>query len=277
MAMRPVAELSAADAAAVSVVFTDIDGTITDEAGRIPSRVFAALERIRAAGIALIPVTGRPAGWCDLIARTWPVDGVVGENGGLFFRRRGAATKGPEARMERTWSQDEATRRANRARLTAVADEVLARFPGAALSSDQAYRAFDIAIDFCEDVPRLPEGDIDGIVELLSARGCHVKVSDIHVNAWFGSFDKASMCQRAGREALGLDLLGRDRARAVYFGDSPNDAPLFAAFPLAIGVANVAELAHRMETLPAFVTRGRGCDGFIEGTERLLALRDAGG
>ncbi len=271
--MKSIAELTADEAREVAVVFTDIDGTITDAAGRIPARVFTALESIRSAGIALIPVTGRPAGWCDLIARTWPVDGVVGENGGLFFRRRGAATKGPGARMERSFSQDLGTRRKNRTRLDAVCRDVLSLFPGAALASDQAYREFDIAIDFCEDVPRLPEGQIDGIVSFLKEAGCHVKVSDIHVNAWFGTFDKASMCQQAGKEALGLDLLGADAHRAVYFGDSPNDAPLFAAFPLAIGVANVAELAHRMESLPAFVTQGRGADGFVEGIERLLAVR----
>jgi len=271
--MRPIATLTAQQAQAVRVVFTDIDGTITDEAGRIPARVFETLERIRGAGLALIPVTGRPAGWCDLIARTWPVDGVVGENGGLVFRRRGSAAKGPDARMERTYIQDAATRLANRARLTTLSEAVLARFPGAALASDQPYREFDIAIDFCEDVAALPESDIDGIVAMLTEAGCHVKVSDIHVNAWFGDFDKASMCQRAGADILGLDLLGADAHRAVYFGDSPNDAPLFAAFPLAVGVANVAALAHRMEHLPAFVTQGRGCDGFIEGVDRLLALR----
>lgn len=271
--MKPISQLTADEALEVAVVFTDIDGTITDEAGRIPARVFSALESVRSAGLALIPVTGRPSGWCDLIARTWPVDGVVGENGGLFFRRLGASTKGPGARMVRSWAQDSETRRINRERLSEVCLRVLERFPGAALASDQAYREFDIAVDFCEDVPRLPEEEIDGIVSFLEEAGCHVKVSDIHVNAWFGTFDKASMCQQAGREVLDLDLLGTDKHRAIYFGDSPNDAPLFAAFPLAVGVANVVGLTHRMETLPTFVTKGRGCEGFVEGIEQLLSLR----
>ncbi|MCO4773026.1 MAG: HAD family phosphatase [Deltaproteobacteria bacterium] len=270
--MRPIADLSAAQARGVELLFSDIDGTITDEAGRIPAQVFAILEEARDAGLTVIPVTGRPAGWCDMIARTWPVAGVVGENGGLFFRRGTGASKGPDARMERIYTQDAPTRVANRVRLTELTSKVLSAFPGAALASDQSYREFDIAVDFCEDVPRLPESDIDGIVRLLEEAGCHVKVSDIHVNAWFGEFDKASMCRRVG-ELLGLDLLGAHKERAVYFGDSPNDAPLFAAFPLAIGVANVAELAHRMETLPAFVTEGRGSDGFVQGVRRLLDLR----
>jgi len=272
MSMTPIASLSAEEAQRVQLLFTDIDGTLTDEAGRIPAEVFATLEAARDAGLTVIPVTGRPAGWCDMIARTWPVHGVVGENGGLYFERGRGAGKGPDAAMTRLYAQDAAERAANRARLQTLAAEVLAAFPGSALASDQTYREFDIAVDFCEDVPRLPDAAIDGIVAHLEAAGCHVKVSDIHVNAWFGEHDKASMCRTVG-ERLGLDLLGADAHAATYFGDSPNDAPLFAVFPLAVGVANVAELAHRMATLPAYVTAGRGCHGFVEGTTRLLSLR----
>ena len=276
--MLPLSTLSGPAARAASVVFTDIDGTITDPAGRIPSSVFDAMERLGAAGLDVVPVTGRPAGWCDMVARTWPVRGVVGENGGLAFHRAGDAARGPDARMIRTYAQDPATRAANRERLTRLADQVLDAVPGTALASDQPYREFDIAVDFCEDVERLPEADIDRIVALLEEAGCNVKVSDIHVNAWFGAFDKASMCQRFGQDVLGLDLVGLDAGRAVYLGDSPNDAPLFAVFPMAIGVANVRDLAHRMQTLPAFVTEGRGCVGFVEAADRLIALRgDADG
>lgn len=271
--MRGIDELTAADAQGLRLLFTDIDGTVTDESGRIPARVFTALEAARDAGLEVIPVTGRPAGWCDLIARTWPVAGVVGENGGLWFRRRQEADRGAGARMERIYAQDEETRATNRERLLAVAEAVLREVPGAALASDQAYREFDVAVDFCEDVEHLGEDAIDAIVARFEGAGCHVKVSDIHVNAWYGAFDKASMCKRVGEEGYGLDLFGADGGAAVYFGDSPNDAPLFAAFPLAVGVANVRALAHRIEHLPAYVTAGRGCDGFVEGVERLLALR----
>ncbi len=275
--MNPLSTLGADDARAASVVFTDIDGTITDPAGRIPSKVFDAMERLRAAGLDVVPVTGRPAGWCDMVARTWPVRGVVGENGGLAFYRAGEAAKGPDARMIRTYAQDAATRAGNRERLTQLAARVLEAVPGTALASDQPYREFDIAVDFCEDVARLPESDIDRIVALLEEAGCNVKVSDIHVNAWFGAFDKASMCQRFGQDVLGLDLVGADAGRAVYLGDSPNDAPLFAVFPMAIGVANVRELAHRMSTLPAYITNGRGCDGFVEAADHLIRLRAKSG
>ena len=271
--MRPLRALPAEAARSLALLFTDIDGTITDADGRVPARVFTVLEACRAAGLAVVPVTGRPAGWCDLIARTWPVDGVIGENGGLFFRRLPGIGKGLDARMERVFAQDPAERARNRQVLEGLAMDVLMRWPGVALASDQPYRAFDLAIDFCEDVPRQPESTIDGIVAFLEGAGCRVKVSDIHVNAWFGDFDKASMCRRVGRDVFGLDLLGVHAHRAAYFGDSPNDAPLFAAFPVAVGVANVVDLAHRIDPLPAWVTDGRGCDGFVEGVTHLLALR----
>ena len=269
--MRSVSEMGAEEARGLRALFTDIDGTLTDPAGRVPARVFEAMEAAAAAGLAVVPITGRPAGWADMIARTWPVDGVVGENGGLIFRRQIDA-RGQE-QMLRVWAQDDATRAANRVRMDGLAREVLAAHPGAALASDQGYRVFDVAIDFCEDVPPLPEGDIDSIVDQLCAAGCHVKVSNIHVNAWIGEFDKASMCRRYCSDRWGWDLDGADRERAVFFGDSPNDSPLFGLFPLSVGVANVRRMIARMDALPRFVIQGEGGEGFVEAVEHLLTLR----
>ena len=147
--MRRLAELPAERAAGLRVIFTDIDGTLTDDRGRIPSSIFAAMEEAVGDGLAVVPVTGRPAGWCDMIVRTWPVHGVIGENGGLRFRRDGE-------RILRDFEQGEAERSANQLRLLALGAEVLRRHPGAALASDQCYREFDIAIDFAEDVAALP-------------------------------------------------------------------------------------------------------------------------
>ncbi|MCP4868725.1 MAG: HAD-IIB family hydrolase [Proteobacteria bacterium] len=264
--MRPIDQLSAAEARRLSAIFTDIDGTITDAQGRIPAEVFSIIERAREAGLTTVPITGRPAGWCDMIARTWPIDGVVGENGGLYFRRHAGG-------MTRVYTQPDNVRQANRARLGGIADEVLAAVPGCALASDQQYREFDLAVDFCEDVPPLGDDAIDRIVALLKGHGMHVKVSNIHVNAWFGDFDKASMCRRYFDEVWGWDLDGADGERAVFFGDSPNDAPLFDVFATSVGVANVRAMADRMTVLPTYVTEGDGADGFVESVERILALR----
>src|SRR5215207_8211871 len=71
-------------------VLADIDDTITTH-GHLTAEAYAALARLRAAGKRVVPITGRPAGWCDHIARMWPVDAVVGENGAFWFRNdRGA-------------------------------------------------------------------------------------------------------------------------------------------------------------------------------------------
>ena len=269
--MRPVASMNAREARGLQALFTDIDGTLTDPEGRVASDVFAAMEAAAAAGLAVVPITGRPAGWADMIARTWPVDGVVGENGGLYFRRQRDA-QGQE-RMLRVWAQDDATRARNRARMDRLAQAVLAAHPGAALASDQAYRVFDVAIDFCEDVPPLPEASIDSIVEQLATAGCHVKVSNIHVNAWIGQFDKASMCRRYCADRWAWDLSGADKERAVFFGDSPNDSPLFDLFPFGVGVANVRAMEGRMDALPRFITDGEGGAGFVEAVDHLLRLR----
>jgi HAD superfamily hydrolase (TIGR01484 family) len=268
--MRPVRTVTAEEARNLSALFTDIDGTLTDAEGRIRADVFAAMEAARDAGLAVVPITGRPAGWADMIARTWPVDGVVGENGGLYFRR--TTVDGVES-MARVWAQDAATRNTNRSRMDALAAQVLTAHPGAALASDQAYRVFDVAIDFCEDVAPLDDAEIDEIVAFFAAEGCHVKVSNIHVNAWIGAFDKASMCRRYCADRWGWDLDGRDAERAVFFGDSPNDSPLFALFSFGVGVANVRRMADRMDAAPRFITEGEGGTGFVEAVTHLLNLR----
>ena len=178
----------------------DIDGTITT-AGRLGAAAYGALERLQTAGLLVIPVTGRPAGWCDLIARFWPVDAVVGENGALYFRY-----DHERRRMIRGFARSDAERAQDRERLRAIGEEVLRAVPGAAIAADQLYRDTDLAIDYCEDVPPLPPDAVQRIHALLTARGLTAKVSSIHVNAWFGTHDKLSMTRRLMREQFGVDL-----------------------------------------------------------------------
>lgn len=262
--MKPVDELDASLAQRVVGVLCDIDDTLTWE-GRLVPAAFAALAALQEAGLKVVPVTGRPAGWVDHVARMWPVDGVVGENGGLWFYM-------DQGKLQRRFWQDEATRASNRARLDALADDLLASVPGAALASDQPYRELDLAIDFCEDVPHLGEAAIDALVAGFTAAGAHCKVSSIHVNGWFGDFDKRGGVARLLQERWGTSM---DEAaeRWLYVGDSPNDEPMFAAFPHAVGVANVRAFLPRMTAHPAWITEGPGGHGFAELAERLLALR----
>lgn len=239
----------------------DIDDTLTWE-GRLVPEALLALARAREAGLVVVPVTGRPAGWVDHLARMWPVDGVIGENGGLWFWMA-------EGRLQRAFAQPEGERRQNRARLDALAAEILAEVPGAALASDQAYRALDLAVDFCEDVPPLDRAAVDRIVAAFERRGATCKVSSIHVNGWYGDFDKLTGF-RGLCASLGFDA---DPSQWVYVGDSANDAPMFRHFPLSVGVANVDAFLDRLPVWPAWRTQGHGGHGFAELVDVLLARR----
>jgi HAD superfamily hydrolase (TIGR01484 family) len=264
--VQPVANLPAEIASGLLGLFTDIDDTITTE-GRLPAAAYEALERLHQAGLAVVPITGRPAGWCDMVARFWPVSGVVGENGAFYFRYDHAARK-----MIRQFGASDAERAANRKKLAVLSEKILAEVPGSAIASDQLYREADLAIDFCEDVPRLPGEAVDKIVALFEQSGAVAKISSVHVNGWFGRYDKLSMTRRFVRETMGLDL-DAAKQRFVFCGDSPNDAPMFSFFPFACGVANVKDFIGRIDDLPAYVSNGRGGQGFVEIADRILSAR----
>ena len=262
----PLAECPRDVLAGVVGVLTDIDETVSTRS-RLTAEAYAALERLRAAGLKVVPVTGRPAGWCDLIARFWPVDAVVGENG-AFWMWHDAAT----GRLRTRYVQDAATRAEGQRRLQAVRAQVLAEVPGAGIASDQPYRAADLAVDFCEDVAPLPHAAVRRIVEIFEAHGAHAKVSSIHVNGWFGDYDKLSTTRLMMGELFGVDL-AVERDRWVFSGDSPNDAPMFGFFPNAVGVANVRDFAADMDHLPRWITTARSGAGFVELAEALVAAR----
>jgi HAD superfamily hydrolase (TIGR01484 family) len=264
--MQPVSSLPAEAARNLVGLFTDIDDTITTD-GQLPAAAYGALERLRNAGLLVVPITGRPAGWCDMVARFWPVNGVVGENGAFYFRYDHKARK-----MIRHFAASLAERAGNRRKLEALGERILKEVPGAAIASDQLYREADLAIDFCEDVAPLPPQAIDRIVALFHEAGAVAKVSSIHVNGWFGQYDKLSMTRVFVRDALGLDLEAT-RSQFVFCGDSPNDEPMFSFFPYGCGVANVRDFAARMKALPAFVAQARGGGGFVEIANRILSAR----
>jgi hypothetical protein len=264
--MQPLDQLPENALARARGVFADIDDTLTT-GGRLTAEAYAAMSALHDAGLLVVPITGRPAGWCDHIGRMWPVDAVVGENGAFYFAYDRVAR-----RLTKRFRDDEATRAANRARLAAVRDRILTEVPGTALASDQLYREADLAIDWCEDVPPLADDAVDRIVAIMRAAGMTAKVSSIHVNGWFGVYDKLGMTRMLMQERFGVDL-DAARDRYLFVGDSPNDAPMFGYFPLSVGVANVGRFAARLEHAPAFVTAGESGTGFAELAARLLAAR----
>ena len=259
--MKPLAEL---DARGVSAVLTDIDDTVTTD-GKLTADAYQALERLQRAGFRVVPVTGRPAGWCDHIARMWPVDAVVGENGAFYFYYA-------NGRLERRFQDDDSTRAGKRARLQAIAKKILAAVPGSALASDQPYRETDLAIDYCEDVPPLPLSAAERIAALMREAGLTAKVSSIHVNGWFGDYDKLATSRRLFAERFGLDI-DKANAQVVFAGDSPNDAPMFGFFQNSVGMANLRRFEAVLEKRPNFVT-GAACGaGFRELAEHLLVAK----
>jgi hypothetical protein len=266
--LRPLAQMPRATAAAVHTVLTDIDDTLTTD-GRLTAPAYAALQALHDAGLRVVPVTGRPAGWCDHIARMWPVHAVVGENGAFYM------WQDHESRRLRTrhWL-GEAERRESTARLAAVREHVLAEVSGSGIASDQFCRLYDLAIDFREDVPPLPAGAIDRIASLMREAGMTAKVSSIHVNGYFGAWDKLAMTKQLFAERWGIDIdAPGERERIVFAGDSPNDEPMFAHFPNAVGVANVLAVRAQLRALPAWLTPSPAGAGFVELARVLLAAR----
>lgn len=241
----------------------DIDDTLTTH-GKLSAAAYSAMERLKAAGRIVVPITGRPAGWCDQIARIWPVDAVVGENGAFYFWHDSTA-----ARLQRRFHDPEESRAQKRARFADIAQRILVEVPGCALASDQAYRETDLAIDYCEDVPALPLAAAEKIAALMREAGLTAKISSIHVNGWSGGYDKLSMTRNLFAERFDVDL-DASQGEFSFAGDSPNDAAMFAFFENSVGVANIARFAATLPAGPRYITRGESGTGFVELVDHLL-------
>ena len=264
--LRPIADMPLEARRRISYVLCDIDDTLTIE-GRLPACAYSALERLKRAGLTVVPVTGRPAGWCDHIARMWPVDAVVGENGAFYFRYDSGRRQ-----MERHYWIDAERRRQDHRRLGRIARRICRDVPGAAIAADQGFRETDLAIDYREDVAALDSASVARIVALFEAAGATARVSSIHVNGWFGDHDKRKMVERLLSEVFAHDIRA-DPMPVVFVGDSPNDAPLFAGLPNSVGVANIMTFADALDPPPAWVTSKAGGYGFAELAETLLSAR----
>ena len=260
--MRPFTEFPAALSSQIRFVLSDVDDTLTD-GPRLPAAAYTAIERLQTAGITVIPVTAAPAGWCDLMARMWPVGAVIGENGGLCFRHDRASGV-----VERHYWADPAEREAAGARLFALAADIAAALPGCEIAHDQRYRETTLAF----------RNRDTALSELILARlreaGARSTLNSIWVLGWFGDFDKLAMARRimAGLFATDID---RDAESCLYVSDSLNDAPMFGFFPHSVGVSTVRRYADRLPSLPRWITRGAGGAGFVEVAEALLAGRGA--
>jgi hypothetical protein len=260
---QPFGDLTPARLAAVCGVFTDIDDTLTADGGLDPA-ARRALDALRAAGMPVIAITGRPMGWSVPFAQTWPVAAIVAENGAVAMFR-----DGPALRTE--YAQDEPTRMRNAARLRAVSAMVLHEVAGTRLAQDSPGRVTDIAIDHSE-FAHLDAASIARVAALMQREGMNATVSSIHINGWYGEHTKLSGARWMLQRLFGRDL-DRELGRWVYVGDSTNDQAMFGHFPLSVGVANLRRFADQLHTWPAYITDGERGTGFAEVAARLLAER----
>ncbi|PZP97796.1 MAG: HAD family hydrolase [Variovorax paradoxus] len=262
--MKPLAAWPAPASVGLRGVFTDIDDTLTTE-GAITPDALQALGDLRAAGLAVVAITGRSVGWSLPFAAQWPVDAIVAENGAVALLRR------PDGSVDKRYQQDAATRAAHFARMQEVLALVEHSIPGARRAGDSAGRETDIAIDHSEFV-ELGQAQIDAVVQAMRDAGLHATVSSIHVNAWFGEHDKLQGARWIVRELWQRDL-DAEVGRWAYVGDSTNDARMFEAFEHSVGVANIARFVPRLAHLPRFVAQHERGAGFAEFARLLLAQR----
>lgn len=263
--MKPLKHFSSSETAHV---FTDIDGTLTT-GDKISASTYQSLWDLKQNGIPVVLVTGRPAGWCDLLVRQWPVHGVIGENGAFYFRKK---TSG----MLRHFFASSSDREQASLKLKQIEHEVLKKIPRAQVAADQFSRLFDLAIDFAEDVePPLSQNEVSQIAAIFEKHGATCKVSHIHVNGWFGDHNKGDACFYYAQQELGLQTEEEIQKFCAYVGDSPNDEPLFLRFQHSFGVANVVDYKNFMKSLPQFVAPSKEGLGFVEIANALIQLKNA--
>lgn len=261
--MHPLALWPLEERRRIRGVLTDIDDTLTTE-GAITPEALQALAGLRAAGYAVIPVTGRPVGWSVPFAQAWPVDALVAENGAVAL---------VDAGTRKLYQQDAATRAAHFQRLQQVARQIVQTVPGARLAQDSAGRETDIAIDHSE-FSHLGEGQIAQVVQIMQAAGMQATVSSIHINGWFGPHDKLSGARWVVQTLLGR-ALDAELAHWVYVGDSTNDQRMFQHFPHSVGVANIRRFEAALSHPPRYITPSERGAGFAEVAQALLAARTA--
>lgn len=262
----PVEDISPEFCRTLKLVFTDIDGTITKN-GQILDESYTALWDLFRAGIDVVPVTGRPAGWCDHIARMWPVRGVIGENGAFFYLYDRKNRK-----MLRNYLISEGEKAKGKIVLERIKNRVLEEVPEAGIAADQPFRIADLAIDYCEDVEPISKEGIKKICQIISEEGGTYKISDIHINCWYGSFNKINGVKEFIQKVYHTDFSLMIK-NATYIGDSPNDEPIFRVFPVTIAVANLKNFIDEISYFPNYITHEESAYGFSEAVKVILKKR----
>ena len=261
-------------------IFTDIDDTLTTH-GSITPDALQALADLKMAGLHVIPITGRPVGWGESFAKTWPVDALVAENGGVaWVTERNTKNSSkidsqpvyllPKA-LSKVYQINTATRTKNQLRMAQIAKLVTSQIAGVEVSRDGAGRETDLAFDYNE-FAKLPPETVQQVVALLQSQGMETSVSSIHIHGCFGNFDKWTGAQWIVRELFKRELAD-ELGQWVFVGDSGNDQAMFQHFTHAVGVANIRRFAPQLTYLPRYITPSERGAGFVEVAKMLLNAR----
>jgi HAD superfamily hydrolase (TIGR01484 family) len=263
--MHPLNTWSLADKSRIKGIFTDIDDTLTTD-GAITPDALAALGELKTCGLHVIAITGRPVGWSEPFAASWPVDAIVAENGAVLLQnthQNGLQTNGyMREQLLKSYQQSNAIRASNYTRMQHIGQRILQEVPGTLLAQDSAGRETDMAIDHSE-FTQLPAGKIAQVVAIMQSEGMTATISSIHINGWFGEHNKLVGARWAVRELFGRDL-DAEIDNWVYVGDSTNDQLMFEAFPHSVGVANVRRFEAQLAHLPRYITDSERGAGFAE-------------
>ncbi|AGH80036.1 HAD family hydrolase [Psychromonas sp. CNPT3] len=266
---KPLAQLPITQARNIKWLFTDVDDTLTWQ-GKLPPQTFLALEKLSLAGIKVVPVTGACAGWCDQIAKLWPVHGVIGENGAFWMQKRKA-----EFVTKTTSPLD--TMKHQQGELIKLLNRVLTEYPDIRFAYDQPFRYCDVAINLSQD--REPVSDklsheLLAKIKKLTVNGQRVNasLSSIHLNAWVGKHNKRLSTEQylfdnGQSPPLSLNEI-------AYIGDSLNDETMFAWLPTTFGVKNIEAILPQFKAKPAYISTKNGGYGFVELAELILQAND---
>ena len=275
--MKPLAEWPIEERRNIIGVFTDIDDTLTTH-GAISSDALQALTDLKNAGLHVIPITGRPVGWAEPLAASWPVDAVVVENGAVALSKhknsKNSSQIGAQSayllpkQLSKVYQIDAETRAKNQIRMQQVAKLVTSQIPSIEISRDGAGRETDLAFDYNEFADLSPE-TVQQVVKLLQAQGMQTSVSSIHIHGCFGHFDKWSGAQWIVRELFQRELAS-ELDKWVFVGDSGNDQAMFQHFTHSVGVANIRRFAAQLTHLPRYITLSERGAGFAEVANMLL-------
>jgi HAD superfamily hydrolase (TIGR01484 family) len=249
--MQPIERLSEPEARGLLGLLFDLDDTFLDR-GRLGEAAYSSLFRLKDLGLGLIAVTGRSAGWGTVLARQWPVDAVVSENGAVALQR----VDNRIVRIDRAGASE---RELRRLQLAEIAREVARRIPELLPTEDCWQRLSDYTFDIGEE-HRVARDRVDQAADLAKQLGARTSRSTVHLHLTLDGDDKASGAVRLLHGRYGLDPTSA-RKRWAFIGDSENDESCFAAFHTTIGVRN---LSGRPSIAPRFITRAERSHGFIE-------------